>query len=356
MGSRPTLRNGSNRRGRRQQPSRPYSNAPTRPARRLTSNPFRFFGRVVTRLRDIDLARAAGSLSFTTVLALVPLLTVAFSFVARFPIFEDWLKVLEQFMLRHMLPFAGAARDSRLHHRIRRAGGATDRHFGGVHRDHGGAGDGDRRARNQRDLGYPGRPFAAEASGRLCGRVDGGTGPARRQHLDHDVARHALARGRVAAQDTRRADRPNAAFPVRDRRADGALQGRSGAARRPRGRAHRRGARRCGARSCQARIRLVPRPGVVIPGGLRRAGRAADLPAVDLLVLDHHPRRCGGQRNHRRTGRPSRVAVKQGQTIESYTLRVARNLASHATFRRFPPRSYTLCGRSFKRRAGRSGR
>jgi membrane protein len=109
VGSRPTLRNGSNRRGRRQQPSRPYSNAPTRPARRLTSNPFRFFGRVVTRLRDIDLARAAGSLSFTTVLALVPLITVTFSFVARFPIFEDWLKVLEQFMLRHMLPFAGAA-------------------------------------------------------------------------------------------------------------------------------------------------------------------------------------------------------------------------------------------------------
>ena len=48
------------------------------------------------------------------------------------------------------------------------------------------------------------------------------------------MARHALARGRVAAQDTRRADRPNVAVPVRDGRADGALQGRSGAARRRR--------------------------------------------------------------------------------------------------------------------------
>jgi membrane protein len=74
----------------------------------LTINPFRFFESVTGRLRDIDLARAAGSLSFTTLLAIVPLITVAFSFVGRFPIFEDWLKVLEQFMLKHMLPFGEA--------------------------------------------------------------------------------------------------------------------------------------------------------------------------------------------------------------------------------------------------------
>jgi membrane protein len=74
----------------------------------LTINPFRFIERVIDRLRDIDLARAAGSLSFTTLLAIVPLITVAFSFVGRFPIFEDWLKVLEQFMLKNMLPFAAA--------------------------------------------------------------------------------------------------------------------------------------------------------------------------------------------------------------------------------------------------------
>lgn len=60
-------------------------------------------------MRDIGLARTAGSLSFTTLLAIVPLVTVAFSFVARFPIFEDWLRALEQFMLRHLLPFSAAA-------------------------------------------------------------------------------------------------------------------------------------------------------------------------------------------------------------------------------------------------------
>lgn len=78
------------------------------PARRLTVNPLRFLQRVVTRLRDIDLARTAGSLSFTTLLAIVPIITVAFSFVGRFPIFEDWLKVLEQFMLKHLLPFGAS--------------------------------------------------------------------------------------------------------------------------------------------------------------------------------------------------------------------------------------------------------
>jgi len=75
----------------------------------LTANPFRFLLRVVARLRDIDLARAASSLSFTTLLAIVPLVTVAFAFVARVPIFEGWLRVLEQFLLRHLLPFAGVA-------------------------------------------------------------------------------------------------------------------------------------------------------------------------------------------------------------------------------------------------------
>lgn len=78
------------------------------------NNPFRFPSRVIARLRDIDLARTAASLSFTTLLAIVPLVTVAFSFVARFPIFEDWLKVLEQFLLRHLLPF-GAAVEIRRH-------------------------------------------------------------------------------------------------------------------------------------------------------------------------------------------------------------------------------------------------
>ena len=64
----------------------------------------RFAGRVAARTRHVGLLRTAGSLAFTTLLGLVPLATVAFSFVARFPFFQDWLDALESFLLQHMLP------------------------------------------------------------------------------------------------------------------------------------------------------------------------------------------------------------------------------------------------------------
>jgi len=63
-----------------------------------------FAVRAATRMRAIGLARAAASLSFTTLLALVPLATVALTFVARFPVFQHWLDALEAFLLKHMLP------------------------------------------------------------------------------------------------------------------------------------------------------------------------------------------------------------------------------------------------------------
>jgi membrane protein len=63
-----------------------------------------FVRRVVSHMRDIRVARTAGSLAFTTLLGLVPLATVAFAFVARFPVFQQWLDALERFLLEHMLP------------------------------------------------------------------------------------------------------------------------------------------------------------------------------------------------------------------------------------------------------------
>lgn len=64
----------------------------------------RFCRRAVVRMRAVGLARNAASLSFTTLLGLVPLGTVALTFVARFPVFQSWLDALEAFLLRHMLP------------------------------------------------------------------------------------------------------------------------------------------------------------------------------------------------------------------------------------------------------------
>jgi len=72
-------------------------------------SPLRFLRRTTARLNSIGWFRAAGSLTFVTLLGLVPLATVAFAFVARFPIFQDFLKVLEAFLLRHMLPASASA-------------------------------------------------------------------------------------------------------------------------------------------------------------------------------------------------------------------------------------------------------
>jgi membrane protein len=59
---------------------------------------------VIGRLTGVGMARAAAALSFQTLLALVPLFTVAFVYVARYPLFQEWLDALEHFALRHMLP------------------------------------------------------------------------------------------------------------------------------------------------------------------------------------------------------------------------------------------------------------
>ena len=68
------------------------------------AHPLTFPARVYTRLRDIQLARTASSLSFTTLLALVPLASIGIAFVARFPIFERGLAAFEGFLLKDLLP------------------------------------------------------------------------------------------------------------------------------------------------------------------------------------------------------------------------------------------------------------
>lgn len=72
------------------------------------ANLLTFPARVYTRLRDIQLARTAGSLAFTTLLALVPLAAVTIAFVAQFPIFQRALNAFESFLIRYLLPPAAA--------------------------------------------------------------------------------------------------------------------------------------------------------------------------------------------------------------------------------------------------------
>lgn len=68
-----------------------------------------FVPRLYARLRDVDLFGTAASLSYTTLLGVVPLATVAFAIAARFPFFTRWLDALEAFLLKHLLPGSAAA-------------------------------------------------------------------------------------------------------------------------------------------------------------------------------------------------------------------------------------------------------
>jgi membrane protein len=77
--------------------------------RALLARLFAFVCRVGARMRHVGLARTAGSLAFTTLLGIVPLATVAFATVARFPVFQRWLDALEAFLLEHMLPHSARA-------------------------------------------------------------------------------------------------------------------------------------------------------------------------------------------------------------------------------------------------------
>ena len=65
---------------------------------------FSFVAAVVHRVDAADIGRIAASLSFTTLLGLVPLFTVAFAYVARFPLFQRWLDALEPILLKFLLP------------------------------------------------------------------------------------------------------------------------------------------------------------------------------------------------------------------------------------------------------------
>lgn len=61
------------------------------------------------RARDVRLAQVAGSLTFTTVLAIVPLLAVLLAIFAAFPPFSDLRVTFEKVVLRELLPDQYAA-------------------------------------------------------------------------------------------------------------------------------------------------------------------------------------------------------------------------------------------------------
>jgi membrane protein len=68
-----------------------------------------FLVALVTRFREERVTQTAGSLTYTTLLALVPLLTVALAVSTAFPIFDQWMATLRGFILGNLLPNTPAA-------------------------------------------------------------------------------------------------------------------------------------------------------------------------------------------------------------------------------------------------------
>lgn len=68
---------------------------------------FYFWLHVLAQSKRDNIIQIAASLTFTTLLALVPILSVAFALFSVLPLFSRWLKTIEQFMLNIFVPTIG---------------------------------------------------------------------------------------------------------------------------------------------------------------------------------------------------------------------------------------------------------
>src|SRR4051794_25581027 len=66
--------------------------------------PADFLLALVHHFRDERTLQTAGSLTYTTLLSLVPLLTVALAVASAFPVFEQVVQALHRFIVINMLP------------------------------------------------------------------------------------------------------------------------------------------------------------------------------------------------------------------------------------------------------------
>ncbi len=59
---------------------------------------------IIKRVAEKDLMKVASSLTYTTILALVPMLTVVLALFTAFPLFQEFEKALEGFLTRNLMP------------------------------------------------------------------------------------------------------------------------------------------------------------------------------------------------------------------------------------------------------------
>lgn len=68
---------------------------------------WRFAKLVGARFGEDRLNRVAQALSYTTLLALVPLSTLVFGLFSVFPVFESWMTTVQTFLYQHFVPASG---------------------------------------------------------------------------------------------------------------------------------------------------------------------------------------------------------------------------------------------------------
>ena len=79
------------------------------PKPRKTPSLFVFARLVWRRFREERCNQIASSLTFTVLLAIVPIVTVALTLISAFPVFRELLQHVERFLVRYMLPESAAA-------------------------------------------------------------------------------------------------------------------------------------------------------------------------------------------------------------------------------------------------------
>lgn len=81
---------------------------PTRQTWRTSKSNLRHFARLAfAQFQEDRLNRVAQALSYTTLLSLVPLTTLAFGVFSIFPVFQKWMLVMQNYLYSHFVPAAG---------------------------------------------------------------------------------------------------------------------------------------------------------------------------------------------------------------------------------------------------------
>jgi len=86
---------------------------------------FAFIRYLGKRISDDRLTVNASSLAYTTLLSLVPLITVLFSVMSAFPIFETWQQSVESFLYTNLVPHATGTIQDYLHDFVANTGKMT---------------------------------------------------------------------------------------------------------------------------------------------------------------------------------------------------------------------------------------